>query len=168
MRNAAGTRRSPPSTASTLAEGGRQPEAGSSPEPPRRRARDERSHWAGGSDVEPRRTGMVRREVRGDVEDRGVQDPSRCSIGYRVRRMPQSCRLNLWTRVFGPSPIRVQEARAGSPYGEVNSHLGNPGLYVRAAGDTRPPGGITTLEWALCPRANRGGASSCRRMTSVL
>ena len=57
---------------------------------------------------------MVRREVRGDVEDRAVRGPSRRSIGHRVRRTPRSCRLIPWTRAFGPSPIRVQEARAGS------------------------------------------------------
>ena len=80
----------------------------------RRRARDERSPRAGGSDVEPRRTGMVRREVRGDVEDRAVRGPSRRSIGHPARRTPRSRRLIPWTRAFGPSPIRVQEARARS------------------------------------------------------
>jgi hypothetical protein len=64
--------------------------------------------------VEPRGTGMVRREVRGEVEDRGVQGPSRHSVGHRTRRTPRSCQPIPWTRAFGPSPIRVPEARAGS------------------------------------------------------
>jgi hypothetical protein len=58
---------------------------------------------------------MVRREVRGDVEDRAVRGPSRRSMGHRVRRTPQFCQPIPWTRGFGSSPIRVQEARAGSP-----------------------------------------------------
>ena len=58
---------------------------------------------------------MVHREVRGDVEDLAMRGPSRRSTGHRVRRTPQSCRLIPWTRAFGPSPIRVQEARAGFP-----------------------------------------------------
>src|SRR5512135_108933 len=57
---------------------------------------------------------MVRREVRGEVEDRGVRGPSRRSIGHRACRTPRSCRLIPWTRAFGPSPIGVQEARARS------------------------------------------------------
>ena len=58
---------------------------------------------------------MVRREVRGDVEDRAVGGPSRRSIGHPTRRTPRSLRLIPWTRAFGPRPIRVQEARARSP-----------------------------------------------------
>ena len=80
----------------------------------RRRAPDERSLWAGEGDVEPRRTGMVRREVRGEVEERGVRGPSRRSIEHRARRTPRSCRPIPWTWSFGPSPIGVQMARARS------------------------------------------------------
>ncbi len=58
---------------------------------------------------------MVRREVRGDVEDRALRGPSRRSMGRRVRRTPQFCQPIPWTRAFGPSPIPVQEAWAGSP-----------------------------------------------------
>jgi hypothetical protein len=43
-----------------------------------------------GSDTEPRRTGMVRREVWGGVEERGVRGPSRRSIGNRARRTLRS------------------------------------------------------------------------------
>jgi len=57
---------------------------------------------------------MVRHEVRGDVEDRGVQGPSTRSIGHRARRTPRACRPIPRTRAFGPSPIGVQEARARS------------------------------------------------------
>jgi hypothetical protein len=57
---------------------------------------------------------MVRREMRGEVEDQGVRGPSRRSIGHRVRRTPRTFRLISWIRAFGPSLIGVQEARARS------------------------------------------------------
>jgi hypothetical protein len=62
------------------------------------------------------RTGLncARREVRGEVEERGVRGPSRRSIEHRARRTPRSCRPIPWTWSFGPSPIGVQEARARS------------------------------------------------------
>jgi hypothetical protein len=66
---------------------------------------------------------MVRREVRGEVENSGVRGPSRRSIGYRVRRTLRFCQLNPWTRAFGQSPIGIQEVRDGT----VSADLGNPG-----------------------------------------
>lgn len=49
---------------------------------------------------------MVRREVR------GMQGPSRRSIGHGTRRTPRSCRIPSLTRPFGPSAIGVQESWA--------------------------------------------------------
>jgi hypothetical protein len=42
---------------------------------------------------------MVRREVRGEIEDRGVRGPSRRSIGHRPARRPEPADLILDTRI---------------------------------------------------------------------
>src|SRR5690554_938086 len=68
---------------------------------------------AGGAhdlEVEPRRTGMVRREVGSNVEDQAARGPSTCPIGHRLSRMLQSRRLTCWTRASGLVLMRVPEA----------------------------------------------------------
>ena len=76
--------------------------------------RIDRSSRADESGVEPRRTGMVRHELRGHAGDRAVGGLPRCSIGQPARRTPRFLRLPL-DRAFGPSPIRVEETSARSP-----------------------------------------------------
>ena len=92
-----------------------------------RRARDERPLRAGGSDVEPRRTGMVRREVRGDVEDRAVRGRSRSSMGHRVRRTPRILPTYPLDTGIRPESNTCSGGPGEVPDGEVNAHLGNPG-----------------------------------------
>ena len=57
---------------------------------------------------------MVRREVRGHVEDRGRQGS--IEAFDRAPGPPDAplAPIPPWTRAFGPSPIRVQETRARS------------------------------------------------------
>src|SRR5947209_14350608 len=66
------------------------------------------------SDGEPRRTGTVRLEMRGEVADRGVRGPSGRSIGHRTRWTPRSCPRTPLTPAFGRRTIGVQEVRARS------------------------------------------------------
>jgi hypothetical protein len=58
---------------------------------------------------------MVRRAVRGDVEDRAVWGSMEASDWASGPPDAPILPTYPWTRAFGPSPIPVQEARAGSP-----------------------------------------------------
>ena len=79
------------------------------------RARDERSPRAGGGEVQPRRTGMVRREVRVTCRRTDRWGPSGCSVGHPTCRTSRSLRL---TPGHGHS-ARVQYVfrRAGNDHG---------------------------------------------------
>ena len=70
---------------------------------------------------------MVRREMRGDVEDRAVRGPSRRSIGHRVRRMPPIVPTYPLDTGIRPESNTCSGGPCGVPDSEVNAHLGNLG-----------------------------------------
>lgn len=97
----------------------------------RRRVRDERSLWAEERGIEPRRRGMVCREVR----ESGQRTIRRGPSGHPGRHLacrhsaPPRIRRFFWTRVCRAYPMRVQESRTMSRTarpGVANAHLGNP------------------------------------------
>ena len=99
----------------------------------RRRASGDHSSGVDGSGVEPRRTGMVRREVRATGRGTSRSGPSGRSDGHPACRPPQSHRFSLDKRMRSAS--NACSAEAGEvPDNQVNAHLGNPGREVRATG----------------------------------
>ena len=70
---------------------------------------------------------MVRREVRGGVEERGVRGLSRRSIGRWARRTPRSCRFTPLDRGSRPESDTCSGGPGENPDGTVSAHLGNPG-----------------------------------------
>ena len=80
---------------------------------------------------------MVRREVRGKVEDRGVRGPLRRSIGHRAHRTPRSSTYPLDTGIR-PESNRRSGGPGEVPAGEVSAPLGNPGYSTSS-----PPAGST-------------------------
>ncbi len=84
-----------------------------------------------GSGVELEGTGMVRREVRGEVEERGVRGPSRRSIEHRACRTLRIRRFSLYMGTR-------RECNAGS------------------AGPCEAPDNGGTLIWEIPVKTNRG------------
>ena len=79
----------------------------------RRRASGDHSSGVDGSDVEPRRTGMVRREVRATGRGTSRSGPSGARTGIRLAGRPNLTAFP-WTIACDRHPMRVQQKLARS------------------------------------------------------